>query len=307
MNIVFIGCVQIGYKCLKQILKDGWNVQAVFTLDSRHAKKTSGYIDFSQLTEKHSVPLYKVKDINESCNINIIEKLKPDLVIVCGWQRLVSKHILMIPAKGVIGFHSSLLPEYRGRAPVNWAIIMGEKKTGITMFYCESEADTGDIIAQKSFPIGIKDTCGTVYDKSARAACSLLREHLPKIEKGTVKRRSNSSASFKFWPKRTPEDGRIDWNKGALEIHNWIRAQTHPYPGAFTVCGRRKYHVWGSYYEKKAESNMSRSPGEVIEIKPGSSGKMFLVAAKDKPLWIFDLRLYGKDLAADVSVGKKFV
>ena len=153
---------------------------------------------------------------------------------MCGWQRLICKEILDIPKLGTIGFHSSLLPKYRGRTPVNWAIIAGEKETGITMFYLTEEADAGDIIAQKTFPIMLNDDCNTVYKKSAKAGAELIVEFLPKISKGVAPRLHNPSRSYPAYPKRTPADGEIDFNRGAPDVYNFIRALTRPYPGAFT-------------------------------------------------------------------------
>jgi methionyl-tRNA formyltransferase len=116
---------------------------------------------------------------------------------------------------------------------VNWAIILGEKETGITMFYLTPEADTGDIIAQRSFPILFNDDCGTVYKKSAQAGAALIAEYLPLIEKGIAPRNHNEGYSFPAYPKRTPADGLIDFNRSALDVYNFVRALTRPYPGAF--------------------------------------------------------------------------
>ncbi|MGA1823510.1 MAG: methionyl-tRNA formyltransferase, partial [bacterium] len=160
-------------------------------------------------------------------------RLKPDLIVVCGWQRLICKEILTIPSLGTIGFHSSLLPKYRGRAPVNWAILLGERETGITMFYLTPEADTGDIIAQKVFPILFNDDCGTIYEKAAKAGAEMIKEYLPQIKNGTAPAIHNPSASYPAYPKRIPEDGRIDFNRSALDIYNFVRSLTRPYPGAF--------------------------------------------------------------------------
>ena len=107
MRIVFIGCVEIGFKCLKQILKEGWNVAAVFTLAKKYSKKTSGFVDFSSITRKHRIALYKVRNINKQKHVDRIKKIAPDLIIISGWQRLVCKDILDVPKKGAIGFHSS--------------------------------------------------------------------------------------------------------------------------------------------------------------------------------------------------------
>jgi len=247
MKIVFIGAVEIGHKILETIYNVNYSVDTVYTLPYSMEESTSGFIDFAPLAKQNNSSLVRTKNINDELHIDEIKKIKPDLIIVCGWQRLVCEEILNIPRLGAVGFHSSLLPKYRGRAPVNWAIIMGEKETGITMFYLTPQADDGDIIAQKSFQILLNDDCSTVYKKSAQAGAELIKEYLPKIANGTAPRTHNSSASYPAYPKRTPKDGLIDFNRSSLDIYNFIRALTKPYPGAYylTECGD-KIIVWKS-------------------------------------------------------------
>ncbi len=288
MKIVFIGSVEIGFKALRQIIKDGQNVADVFTLAKKYAGSTSGYVDFSSLCVKNGIRIHKVRDVNERINVEKIRKTCSDLVIICGWQRLVCKEILDMPRLGTVGFHSSLLPKYRGHAPVNWAIIKGEKKTGVTMFYCDPEADTGDIIEQKRINISISDTCGTVYDKCAVVVCRLLYNLLPKIEKGAVKTRKNPSSRAYFWPKRRPEDGRINWNKKSRDIHNWIRALTKPYPGAFTYFKKEKYFIWASVINKKYCGKRGR-PGEVLSVSYHCGQQAMMVATGDRPIMVSNI------------------
>ena len=233
MKIVFIGAVEIGHTVLKSVFEMNGSVEAIFTLPFEMQEKTSGFIDFEPLAKENNTNLIRVKDINTKEYIDQIKYINPDLIIVCGWQRLVCEEILNIPKLGTIGFHSSLLPKYRGRAPINWAIIMGEKETGITMFYLTPEADDGDIIAQKAFPIMLNDDCHTLYKKSAHAGSKLIREYLPKIKDGTASRIHNPSGTYPHYPKRTPRDGLIDFNRSSLDVYNFVRALTKPYPGAY--------------------------------------------------------------------------
>jgi methionyl-tRNA formyltransferase len=306
MNIVFIGCVEIGLKGLKQVLKDGWEVKAIFTLAKKNASRTSGFVDFSPIAKKNKIALYKVNNLNYKVNIKRIHKIKPDLIIVSGWQRLICKEILDIPNKGTVGFHSSLLPQYRGRAPVNWAMIMGAKKTGITMFFCDQNADTGDIIAQKSVPITLEDTCATVYEKLAKAASGLLHKFLPGIAKEEAKRVKNTALKHKFWPKRKPEDGRINWNSKALDVHNWIRALTHPYPGAFTYYKGKKYFIWSSKLGSKKKGFRYR-PGQIIDAKQKNKRIVLSVATGDNLISIYDIAGGKKKLKNDFVKGAVLV
>ncbi|MBF0329973.1 MAG: methionyl-tRNA formyltransferase [Nitrospirae bacterium] len=245
MKIVFVGTVQIGLTVLEAVYQTGYQIDTVITLPLELAAKTSGFVDFGPLAEKNNSKLIRIQHINSSESIRRLKDSSPDLIIVCGWQRLICKEIVDIPRLGTIGFHSSLLPRYRGRAPVNWAILMGERETGITMFYLTPEADDGDIIAQKSFPILLNDDCNTVYKKAAHAGAELIREYLPKIHKGTAPRMHNESGSFPAYPKRTPDDGKLDFNRSALDVYNFVRAVTKPYPGAYYYDENgRKITVW---------------------------------------------------------------
>ncbi len=245
MKIHFIGCVEIGHTVLSALIGGGWKVDTIWTIAPELAEKTSGYIDFAPLAKQSGAKLMSVRNINAPETIEEMRQSAPDLIIVCGWQRLLSDEILQIPPKKTVGFHSSLLPKYRGRAPVNWAILMGEKETGVTMFYLDPEADTGDIIGQRAFPILLDDDCRTIYEKSAKAASQLLLETLPLIKKGTAPKIHNPSRSYPHYPKRTPEDGLIDFERSALDVYNWVRALTRPYPGAFCFDEKgRKITVW---------------------------------------------------------------
>ena len=187
MKTVFIGAVEISYRCLEEILSLGVDVRAIFTVNDQKKLNISGCIPFDGLASKRAIPIYKVNSVNDKENIKRIEEIGPDIIFVIGWQQLISSSILGIPKRGSIGMHSSLLPKYRGHAPVNWAIINGEKKTGITMIYLNECADKGDIIGQKEVDIEFEDTCKTIYDKLTLKARELLRENIDGIRRGSIK------------------------------------------------------------------------------------------------------------------------
>jgi methionyl-tRNA formyltransferase len=167
-------------------------------------------------------------------------------MVVTGWTRLLSAELLSVPPRGVVGFHASLLPRYRGRAPVNWAILRGETVTGNTMMYLDAGTDTGDIIDQQTVPITLDDTCATVYAKVGEVGADMLRRHLRALLDGTALRRPQGPADGPPLPKRTPRMGITDWNRPAHAVHDWIRALTWPYPGAFAYLAGRKVMLWAS-------------------------------------------------------------
>ena len=239
MKIVYISGTEVGIEIYKAIYEAGFEVDTIFTykLDK---KNISGFFDYKKINKNSKI--IRVNHINEE--YETIKKINPDLIIVGGWQQLLSQEIIDIAKFGAIGFHSSLLPKYRGRAPVNWAIIMGERKTGITMFYLSADADDGDIIAQKEVEILFNDDCNSVYKKCAIAGAELIKNNLSLIAKNKAPRIHNEAKSYPTYPKRTPADGEIDFNRNSLDIYNFIRALTKPYPGAWTYKNGKKIIIW---------------------------------------------------------------
>lgn len=274
-RIAFVGCVKEGKECLQEIIAAGGDVVAIFTFTDEIAAKTSGAVSFEDISEQHEIPLYKIKNTNTPETAQLIKEINPDVIFVIGWTRLVCAEILAIPKYGCIGMHASLLPKYRGRAPVNWALINNEKLTGNTMILLDDGVDTGDILLQRSISITLADTCGTLYDKVADAGREMIRESIPHLQKGELSRTPQNHDQATVMPKRTPEDGLIDWTKPALELFNWVRALTHPYPGAFTYYQSKKLFIWDaqiahfSLQECNSEWLKNTVPGMVISTADG--------------------------------------
>lgn len=272
---LFVGTVEEGRRCLDALVEGGEPFAGIVTLNDRLAATTSGAVPFEDAAKKTGAPLLKVANLNAPANVEKVRALRPDLILVVGWTRLLGAELLRIPPLGCVGFHASLLPRYRGRAPVNWAIINGESTTGNTMFFLDEGVDTGDIIAQRPIPIDFEDTCATLYRKVADAAIEMLRENLPLLKAGRAPRKPQDHATATVMPRRRPEDGEIDWRRGARELHNWVRALTHPYPGAFTQAEGRTLFVWEARPAEAARP--ARPAGEVL----GASGEGLLVCTGD--------------------------
>ncbi len=243
-RILFVGAVEEGRRCLAALLAEGERFAGIVTLDPALAATTSGWVPFDHLASVHGLPLLTVRDLNAPENITRVAQLRPDLILVVGWTRLLGPELLRLPPLGVVGFHASLLPRYRGRAPVNWALINGERETGNTMFFLDEGVDTGDVIDQRRIPITDQDDCATLYRKVADAAVDMLREHLPALKTGTAARTPQDEGLATVMPRRRPADGLIDWTRDARGLVDWVRALTHPYPGAFTVHRDRRLFVW---------------------------------------------------------------
>jgi methionyl-tRNA formyltransferase len=245
-RVVFVGAVHEAEPALRELLRCGVEVAGVFTFGPRLAARTAGFVDLEPLATAHGVPVWRTENLNDPDGVERVRALRPDLIVEVGWTRLLGDELLEIPPRGCVGFHASMLPRDRGRAPVNWAIIRGETSTGNTMMFLASGTDTGDIIDQQPVSIEPDDTCGTVYAKVGAAGAAMLRKNLPALLASIAPRRPQGPSPTPNLPKRTPEMGITDWSRPARAVHDWIRGLTHPYPGAFTFLAGRKLFLWRS-------------------------------------------------------------
>ena len=203
------------------------------------------YIAFSDLADQIGCEVVTLRGkINSASYLEHITRWQPDLLLVLGWYYMIPRKVRESAPLGCVGFHASLLPKYRGGAPIPWAIINGETETGVSFFYLDGNMDSGDIISQIAFDIGENDTCGTVYEKATLASIKILQEYIPQIAAGTAPRIAQDETQATYFPQRKPEDGLIDWSWNAKHIHSFIRAQTRPYPGAFTFIEGKKVTIW---------------------------------------------------------------
>jgi methionyl-tRNA formyltransferase len=245
-RVIFVGAVHEAVPALGALIDSGVDIAEVVTLPAERSAGTSGFVDLEPMARASGIPVRRCANINSAESVRHVERLLPDLMVVTGWTRLLSAELLGVPSRGVIGFHASLLPHYRGRAPVNWAILRGDTVTGNTMMYLDAGTDTGDIIDQQTVPITPDDTCATVYARVGEAGAEMLRRQLRKLLGGTAARRPQGPGVGPPLPKRTPEMGITDWNRPARAVHDWVRALTSPYPGAFTFIAGRKLMLWAS-------------------------------------------------------------
>jgi methionyl-tRNA formyltransferase len=260
-RVIFVGTVHEAVPALGVLLDSGVEIAEVVTLPAERAASTSGFVDLGPLARAHGIEVRRCADINSADSVRHVRELRPDLMVVTGWTRLLSAELLSVPPRGVVGFHASLLPRYRGRAPVNWAILRGEARTGNTMMYLDAGTDTGDIIDQQTVPIGADDTCATVYAKVGEAGADMLGQHLRALLDGTAPRRPQGPADGPPLPKRTPGMGITDWNRPGRAVHDWIRALTWPYPGAFGFLAGRKIVLWTSALDGAGAGGVA---GEVL-------------------------------------------
>jgi len=244
MKVAFLSSVEVGYNTLHNLLDKGFRFDCLLSLHQSKEEVTSGWINFQELANEFQIPHKAIRNINSEGTRKTLSSLDLDLLIVCGWQRLLKPETLAIPRYGCVGFHASFLPDYRGRAPVNWAIIEDARKTGVSCFYLDPEPDSGDLLAQVSFPIDYEDTVATIYEKVSEGCSEILEELLPKFESGPVAGKPNPARNSKIYPGRKPEDGEIYLKWKTKQIYNMVRAVTRPYPGAYLRVEGKSLRIW---------------------------------------------------------------
>jgi methionyl-tRNA formyltransferase len=247
MKIAFIGGVKFSHELLSTILSNGWDVSVVFSYEDSKKKYYSDIASFTNLTERYGIKHIQVDNINDPYNIKVLKESNPDLILVMGWSQLLTNEIIKIPRLGVIGSHPTELPKYRGRAPLPWTIIKNLHESALTFFYIAEGVDNGDILDQRKFSISQNDDASSLYTTMTNLGKQMILDNLVILKDGKAIRKKQQESQFiENWPKRTSEDGEINWNTSSKEIHTLIRATTHPYPGAFTKFKNEKLIIWKS-------------------------------------------------------------
>jgi len=279
MKVVVLSCTQFGHECIENgILKTPEvTLGGVLT--------TPRDIAFSRGKPLHVSTHADFHKLGERCGFEVaasggpftseiyhrhLDRWQPDLVLVLGWYYIVPTVIIESVPFGCMAIHASLLPKYRGMAPISWAIINGEKETGVSLFYLEKGVDTGDIVAQKKIAIERTDTVGSVYKRVTDLTIKILKEYLPQVARGEAPRTPQEHDQATIFPRRNPEDGLIDWSLPARQIFDFIRAQTRPYPGAFSYYKNQKLHIWRAA-PATPPTGIEGKPGSIVKIngKPG--------------------------------------
>lgn len=241
-GIVLFAYSEVGALCLEQLIKDGANILCLFTHED-DPEEEIWFRSVAEIARRKDIPVYTPKKL-AAAEISHIKALAPELVLSFYYRALIPAEILALPRLGAFNMHGALLPKYRGRACVNWAVLNGERETGATLHLMTEKADRGDIIDQEKVPILFTDTGHDVFLKVAEAAKKIMARTLPLLETGRAPRTPQNEAEATYFGRRRPEDGKIDWNKSAVEIYNLIRAVAHPFPGAFTEFNGKKIFIW---------------------------------------------------------------
>ncbi len=264
MKAVVFAYHNIGCEGIKALLKNGVEIAAVFT-HKDDPKENIWFDSVAQLAVSKGIPVFASEDVNHPRWISKIKSLAPDIIFSFYYRNMLKEEILEIPSQGCLNLHGSLLPKYRGRCPINWAIINGEKETAVTLHYMTAKPDDGDIVSQKTVVIDDSDTAKTLNDKMAKATSVLLDDVLADIISGNASRQPQDSSKATYFDGRKPSDGEIDWTKSATEVRNLIRAVTQPYPGAFSFISEDKYMFWSA---EIVPGNKGQAPGTIISTEP---------------------------------------
>jgi methionyl-tRNA formyltransferase len=222
----------VGVRCLSVLLAHGIDVATVIT-HTDNPNENIWFDSVAKLAAQHDIPVITPDDPNDPAIVAMLAALQPDFLFSFYYRLMLKAPLLALPTQGAWNMHGSLLPKYRGRVPVNWAIIHGERETGATLHGMVEKPDAGDILAQQAVPILPDDTAFDVFNKVTLAAEIALDRVLPQMLAGSARRQAQNLASGSYFGGRKAEDGRIDWSRGAQEVHNLIRAVAPPYPGAF--------------------------------------------------------------------------
>ena len=264
MSVVVMAYQDIGWVCLDELLALGADVAAVVT----HRDDPDEEIWFRSVADRArdvGIPVLEPSDVNAPDVVDRIRALAPELLLSFYFRQVLKPPLLAIPSRGALNLHGSLLPRYRGRCPVNWVLVNGETETGVTLHYMEREPDAGDIVAQRRVSIADDDTARILNRKLCDAARELLRDTFPALLAGTAPRVPQNHARATTFGGRRPADGRVDWRRPARELHNLVRAVTHPYPGAFTTWAGTKLFVWQA---RPLDGPPSVEAGRVVAIAP---------------------------------------
>jgi len=265
MKAVVLAYHTIGCRGIEALLRNGVDIVSVFTHKDAQGE-TIWFESVAQLAASRNIPVYAPEDINHPLWVKKIRELEPDILFSFYYRHLVQSPILDIPPKGCLNLHGSLLPKYRGRVPINWVLVNGEKETGVTLHYMTPRPDDGDIVCQKRIPISQNDTAKSLHEKAAAASSEMLDEILPRMLDGTAPRASQDHAAATYYGGRSPRDGEIDWTRPATRIRDLVRAVTLPYPGAFSHVGDRKCLFWA--VSEIEEGGVGTRPGTVLSIDP---------------------------------------
>lgn len=291
MRVVFMGTPDFAAEILEAIIENGHEVKAVVTQPDK-PKGRSGVLAMSPVKEcalKHNLTVIQPERVkNNEEFLNIMKELEPDVAVVVAFGQILPVSVLELPRYGCINVHASLLPAYRGAAPIQWAVIDGLEKTGVTTMQMDAGIDTGDIIMQSELTLAPKETGGSLFDRLSKEGARLLVETLEAVENGTASRTKQDDSKSNYAKMLTKAFGKIDFTKSAMQIERLIRG-LNPWPSAYTTLNGKTLKIWDADVVSSDDSR-SYAPGTVIKVTKDS----FYIQCKDEALKVNEVQLEGK-------------
>ena len=255
-----------GARALAGLLARGEHVCAVVTHDDAPGEG-DWFESVADLARAHGLPVLTPASPNETAILERLAALEADVFVSVYYRKILGASLLALPRVAAVNLHGSLLPEYRGRAPLNWVLVNGETRTGVTFHHMTVEADAGDIVAQEPIDILPDDTALTLYGRMVKVGVDLFLEWYPAVRAATAPRRPQDHARATVVGRRRPEDGRVSWTWPASRIANMIRAVTHPYPGAFVGDGDARLYLWEG--TATTDTSAADAPGTITDVGAG--------------------------------------
>jgi methionyl-tRNA formyltransferase len=250
---LFVGSRR-GHAVLKKLVETKAQIAGILCLvEDPHEEQYHPRV--TTIANENNIPIFYSTDVKSAEYASVLKKINPDIAFAIGWRYLITKEAYSIPPKGTL--------------IMNWAMINGETKTGVTLFHIAEGVDCGPIVDQLAEEIRIDDTAKTLDERVIKLYEEIVAKNLPALASGTVKSVPQNEAEATYTCKRTPEDGEINWQQSALQIHNLIRACTHPFPGAYTVLNGKKVFIWSSELPTEKEIYVGNIPGRIIGKKNG--------------------------------------
>lgn len=288
MRIVFMGTPDIAATVLERLVSDGHDVVGVFTREDkpqgRHQVLTPPEVKVC--AQKYGIPVYQPKTLKNGEAMPILEELQPEVIVVCAYGVILRSDVLNFPKYGCLNVHASLLPMYRGAAPINWVILNGETETGVTIMQMDEGLDTGDMLYVKKLSIGENETAGELFDRMAALGADAISEALDLLPKGELKAVKQEGETF-YAAMLSKKDSPIDWSKPAQEVHNRVRGLS-PWPGAATVLSEKplKVHATALVPDHKV---VNAVPGTVVR----EGDKLFVACAGGELLELLEIQAQG--------------
>ncbi|MGD8781475.1 MAG: methionyl-tRNA formyltransferase [Ignavibacteria bacterium] len=285
MNIIFFGTPDFAVPSLKTLLKSKHDVKAVVTAPDKERGRGQKvtFTPVKKFAIENNIPVLQPEKLNDGNFIEELKKINADLFIIVAF-RILPVDVFTVPPEGSFNLHGSLLPKYRGAAPIQWALINGDEKTGLTTFFLKEKVDTGNILLQKEILIDELDNFQTLHDEMSEEGAKLVLETVNLIESGTVEVKSQDDSVATKAPKITKDICKIDWNKTAKEIHNLVRGLS-PVPGAFFIYDEKIYKV----YKTKINRESTLQPGEIIENKD-----QLIIGCKSEAIEVLEIQPEGR-------------